>query len=166
MSKLRAAACWAIALLTLSCSPSATTATADVVLLRAAVADWQEGPTDGRVCLDARVLDAPDSGRVVYWATPILTALLADTLIAVDSSTLPSAHPPLRYCVPSLGRPRIACGIPHVHDHVVDIRMNAWAPASGSDTSLHVPSSVTLAWRFHGWRVIAHPDQHFRILHG
>lgn len=157
--------CPSIVALTVACHTSAPHETADVTVLRAALADWQEGPTDGHVCLDARVLRNATSGvPVTYWAVPILDSLLADTLIAIDQSTLPPGHQALRRCLRSHQAPRVALGIPQARQDSVYIAMNAWVPSNSSDSSAFFESPVTLARQEHGWRVIAHPAQHFQIL--
>ena len=154
-----------VAALTVACHASAPQETADVAVVRAAVADWQEGPTDGHVCLDARVLrNAPRGEPSAYWASAMLDSLLADSLIAVDQSTLPRSARPLRSCRPSRTRPRVAIGVPQARHDSIHIAMNAWVPSHASDTSALFDSPVTLTRQAHGWRVAAHPAQHFEIL--
>ena len=151
--------------LTLACHASALHETADVTVLRAAIADWQEGPTDGRVCLDARVLrNAAPREPVTYWAVKILDSLLVDTLIAVDESTLPTNHHALRRCLPSRQTPRVAFGVPQARQDSIYVAMNAWAPTNSADSSAFFESPVMLRWQGNGWRIIAHPAQRFQIL--
>ena len=156
--------CLSVAALTVSCHAAAPHDTADLAVVRAAIADWQEGPTDGHVCLDARVLrNAAGRQPATYWASAMLDSLLADSLIAVDQSTLPPNAPSLRSCLPSREGLRVAFGVPQVRLDSVHIAMSAWVPSHGSDTSALFDSPVTLTRQLLGWQVVAHPTQHFEI---
>jgi hypothetical protein len=101
-----------------SCAPdpasTPSSAVADVAILRAALFGWQEGPTDGRICLDPRVLrmSSDTVGPALRWAPAVLSDILRDTLIAIDSTVRPLYLPGARACTPTIHRPRIAIGIP------------------------------------------------------
>lgn len=158
---------WIVAsVLLVGCRSAPQRARADGAVLRAAIADWQEGPTDGRVCLDARVLRPSTAGRAtaVYWASGMLDSLLSDPLIAVDRSTLPIGDVARRYCVPSHKRARIALGRPERRGDSARVDMSAWIPASESDTAVVVESPVVLVRQAATWHITSHPAQHFQIL--
>lgn len=61
---------------------------ADPAMIHAALYFWQEGPTDGRVCLEPYLLsnDTLRTAEEAEWADTVLTAVLGDTLIALDST--------------------------------------------------------------------------------
>jgi hypothetical protein len=55
---------------------------ADIAVVRAALAGWQEGPTDGRLCVDPHVL--PDSGGAD--ASPARWAVVTETFSPADGA--------------------------------------------------------------------------------
>jgi hypothetical protein len=103
-------------------------------MLRAALVGWQEGPTDGRVCLDPRVLPT-DTATVTarpVWADAVLAALLTDTLVALDSTAVPTRDTGRRACAPTRGHPRISIGLPSERGDSVDIETEGRDPAAGA----------------------------------
>jgi len=93
MMSVRSRLHWCLATLFVlaACSSPAPThryASVDPTIVHAALYFWQEGPTDGRVCLDPEVLsnDTLDTAERAELADTVLTAVLGDTLIALDST--------------------------------------------------------------------------------
>src|SRR6185312_8769260 len=94
-----------------SCRSNPPDATADPAILRGALQDWQEGLTDGRVCLDSRVLpsDSTHSGAPPQrWADSVVAPLMSDTRIALDSTTGTPIRPNSRLCAPTREHPRVS----------------------------------------------------------
>lgn len=136
-------------------SPSVTERDADPAVLRGALADWQEGPTDGRICLDLRVLpavDATDTTRE-HWSNRVVEALLSDTFIAVDTTAVPRSTPQQRACAPTPLTPRIVVGRPHMLGDSAEVETAVWEPVAGSDSGTYSRYPVMLARQGERWHI-------------
>ena len=121
-------------------------ATTDPAILRGALSDWQEGPTDGRVCLDPRVLPADSTSQPSRrWADTVLAALLSDTLVAVDSTIASPSNVQTRLCAPTGEHARISLGFPLTRGDSIDIVTQASLPTTvtGSARDLRIGSVLT-----------------------
>lgn len=139
----------------------------DAAILRAEIRDdWQEGPTDGTVCVDPRVLRnaAPGDTVTMTWAPDVLSALQADTLISIDTTVGPIYTPDARTCAPRRGKPSIRMGVPSVRGDSSDLSVYASWPASPNDAGWRFPMTSVLARRGGQWALARHPGQEFPVL--
>lgn len=135
---------------------------ADPAVLRGALRDWQEGPTDGRVCLDPRVLAAAgDTVPPRRWAESVLAALLTDTLVALDTSAAPRGNPTQRACASSPQRPRIALGMPVVRGDSAVMVTAAFPGDRGAAPASELRLPVILGRRGSSWYIRRRPGQKF-----
>ena len=142
----------------LGCGPSSPVATqldADPAVLRGALSDWQEGPTDGRICLALRVLPASDATGAFQerWSNAVIEALLMDTLISVDTTAAPRTSARQRVCTPTDKQPRIVLGRPHIRGDSADAETAAWEPVAGSDSGAFRRYLVVLARQGERWEI-------------
>lgn len=153
----------AFAALAISCHRIAT-ARADVALLRVAIADWQEGPTDGSVCLDSHVLtlDASAHAPRQSWSPDVLKALLTDERIAVANS--PDAPTWARRCTSRRFHPRIAIGVPMVRGDTAEVATAAFGVATATDSAHTLRERMILVRTRGKWVITAHPDMHFKLI--
>ena len=158
----RAAARVVGALTLASCTGAAAGVGAQPAVLRGALLDWQEGPTDGRVCLDPHVLPpAGDSPAPrARWADSVLAALLADSLVALDTTAAARRFPGQRACAPAPGHPRVALGRPRVRGDSADIETAAWTPAAAGASARETRIPAVLARRGARWYFARRPGQH------
>ena len=141
------------------------TAVADSAVLRSALWDWQEGPTDGCICLDPWVLAGPgDTGPPRRWAESVLAALLADTLVALDTSAAPRRAPTQQACASSPDRPRISLGMPLLQGDSAVIVTAAFPTSRASDPARELRLPVVLGRRGTSWYVRRRPGQTFKSL--
>jgi hypothetical protein len=161
---------WALALFVAAVPFGSQAPVPEAAILRAAISDWQEGPTDGRICLDARILPPsadrpPASGPV--WGSAILDALLADTLVALALGTLPASGA-YRVCSPSRTLPRLSMSRPvrTRGDYIVTSAAENPAESSDKGDRLARPFRVrTLIGRRAGrWIVLDHFDMPFKVV--
>jgi len=138
---------------------------ADPAVLRAALGDWQEGPTDGRICLDPRALatDTAETGRA-RWTDAVLAALSTDTLIALDSSPGPLPRQFRRTCAPGRDMPAVAVGMPTIRGDSADITTAAFLPQTSTERARSMPSRIILVRQRGEWRIADYPDRRFQIL--
>jgi hypothetical protein len=108
-------------------APPGAVASADASVLQVVLSDWQEGPTDGRICLDPLVLlpEVTQSSRRPRWSDSVLRVLLHDTLVAIDTSAAAVRLAGARDCASTRAHPRIALGVPHVRNDSVDVESEA-----------------------------------------
>ena len=136
----------------------------DAAILRAAIRDdWQEGLTDGTVCVDPRVLREPSSvdTLTMQWAPGVLFALQADTLISIDTTMGPIYTHGARACAPRRGRPSIRLGVPFIRGDSADLSVYAFWPASQNDAGWSFPMSSVLVRRGGQWALARHPGHEF-----
>lgn len=158
------ALCIALAATVLACGvPAAHRAPAvsDPTLLRAVLAGWQEGPTDGKICLDPRVLERSSQARGTarWWSDEVLEVLLADDQVALDSARAATRGRP-RTCTPTRMHPRISLGVPVLRSDSAIVATAVFAPATVADTALTLWITTTLVRDTTGrWRVV--DDQGF-----
>jgi hypothetical protein len=142
----------------------APAAAADPAVLLAAMWYWQEGPTDGRVCLEPRALAAPDAaGPAPRWADSVLAALLADTLVALDT-TSGAAGAGCRACAPEPSHPRVTFGVPRVRGDTADLEMAAYAPAAGARPPRADRFPTVLSRRAGQWYFVGRADHRVQEL--
>lgn len=143
-------------------------ATGDTALLRVALDDWQEGPTDGRVCLDARAVPAGASAPGDRWADSVLTVLLADPGIALDTTNGPvegpRGAPDVRHCGLPGARWVVALGEPQRRGDTADVATTARLAAHGIDTAHAGSNRLRLARVGGRWAIVDHLDMHFTTL--
>ena len=97
-------------------------------------------------------------------ADSVLTALLADSRIALDSTGAGGRYAQHRQCAPTRVHSRIALGVPRVHGDTADIQTAASVPASATESAF-VHRGRTVLAHVHGhWAVVAHPDMRFKTL--
>ena len=128
--------------------------------------DWQEGPTDGRVCLDPRILSAtgaPDTVPVL-WEPAVLATLLSDTLVSIDTSIAGLRTGAPRACAPRRGMASIKFGQPLLRGDTAMLSSTAWWPASANDAEWRLVRYVTLARDSSVWRIVGYPDMKFQPL--
>ena len=153
------ALCIALAVTVIACGvPAAHPATiaSDPTLLHAVLAGWQEGPTDGGVCLDPRVLEQPSQVRGIptWWSDGVLAVLLADDRVALDSARA-STRASTRTCTPTRAHPRISLGVPVLRSDSAIVATAAFAPATVADTAFTLWVTTTLVRERTGrWRVV------------
>jgi len=142
----------------------------EAAIVRAAIADWQEGPTDGRICLDARVLppdaDSPSRSSPV-WRAAVLDTVLADSSVAIARGTLATASP-YRECSPSRTLPRLSVSLPvrsrggYIVATAIEYPPGSFASSERLARPFRV--RVLIARRSRRWMVVGHPDMHFKVL--
>ena len=128
----------------------------DPALLHAILAGWQEGPTDGRVCLDPRVLEHPSQagGIPTRWSDEALAVLLADDRVALDTARA-STRAGRRTCTPTRAHPRISLAVPVLRSDSAIVTTAAFAPATVADTAFTLWVTTTLVRERTGrWRVV------------
>ena len=138
----------------------------DAAILQAEVRDdWQEGPTDGTVCLDPRVLTDENTGALgaSRWAPAVLSALQMDTLVAIDTTVGAMYLDGARACAPRGGKPSIRMGVPSVRGDSAELAVYAYWPATTDDAGWRFPLSVVLARRSGRWVVVRHPGEEFPV---
>jgi hypothetical protein len=164
---------WCLASLFTLCAcslqgPAHRYAFADPAAIRAALYFWQEGPTDGRVCLDPYALSS-DTIQVAdgaEWSDTVLTAVLRDTLVALDSTRETSRQITARKCAPSADHPRISVGVPVRHGDGVELELGAWAPPTSAAPAHQNRNTVVLARVESQWRLVGVLGRHFQVLPG
>ena len=146
--------------------PSHRYASVDPTMIRAALYFWQEGPTDGRVCLDPDVLsnDTPGPAEREEWADTVLTAVLGDTFIALDSTIEVSQHMSAPRCAPTADHPRISVGLPVSRGDSVEMQLGAWAPSTSTEAAHQNRNTVVLARVHSEWRTVGVLGRHFQVL--
>lgn len=166
----RAVIAWGLALHLAVIPSRAQAPVRETEILRAAIGDWQEGPTDGRICLDARVLSAdaehPRASAPV-WPSAILDAVLADSMIAIARGTL-RASERYRACSPSRTRPQLALSRP-IRAHggfvvVSAIQYGAESRSEGEEPARPIRIRALIGLRAGRWTVLGRPDMHFKVL--
>jgi len=163
--------CLATLFVLAACSSPAPThpyASVDPTIIHAALYFWQEGPTDGRVCLDPKVLsnDTLDTAERAEWAATVLTAVLGDTLIALDRTRDMSQRIIARRCAPDADHPRISVGVPVSRGDSLEMRLAAWAPATSTQPAHQYRNTVVLARVDSEWRLVGVLTRHFQLLPG
>jgi hypothetical protein len=161
---------WGLALCFVASPINAQAPVPEAAILRAAIADWQEGPTDGRICLDARMLppnaDRPSASSPV-WRAALLEAVLADPSVAIARGTLATASP-YRVCSPSRTLPRLSVSRPvrarggFMVTAAVEYPSRSFA--SGERLARPFRVRVLIARRSGRWMVVGHPDMPFKVL--
>ncbi len=128
---------------------------ADPAVLQGALGDWQEGPTDGRICLDPRVLPALGATDTIRerWADAVLEALLMDSFVAVDTTVAPRSKRRQRACTPTRSKPRIVVGRPQLRGDSADIETAVWEPVAGTDSGTYWRLPVVLARHGERWEI-------------
>lgn len=107
----------------------------DPIMLRAALSGWQEGPTDGRLCLDPLVLEPSSTRRAsAFWSDTVLAVLLGDSRVALDSSRAPS-RTGVRACAPTRTHPRLSLAPPVFQRETAIVESAASTPATGADSA-------------------------------
>jgi len=146
--------------------PSHRYASVDPTMIRAALYFWQEGPTDGRVCLDPDVLSNDTLGPAEReeWADTVLTAVLGDTLIALDSTIEVSQHMSAPRCAPTADHPRISVGLPVSRGDSVEMQLGAWAPSTSTEPTHQNRNTVVLARVHSEWRTVGVLGRHFQVI--
>ena len=136
-------------------SPLVAQRDADPAVLRGALSDWQEGPTDGRICLDLRLLPASDATDSIdeRWSNAVIEALLMDTFVAVDTTAVPRTTPRQQACTPTRHKPRIVVGRPQMRGDSADIETAVWEPVAGSDSGTYWRFPVVLARQGERWEI-------------
>ena len=126
---------------------------ADPRLLRTILHTWQEGPTDGRICLDPRVLALGDSAAAQpprEWADSVLRALQADTMIAIDTSVTRRADAS-RACVPTRDHPRISLSMPRFRGDSATVESQALLDSAPGIGASRVLDSAVLRRSGRNW---------------
>jgi hypothetical protein len=100
----------------------------------------------------------------MFWAEPVLCALLANSLVALDSTGAGGRYAHHRVCAPTRFHPTIRLGIPRVRGDTADIQMAASVPASATDSAFVHRGRTVLARVHRRWMVVAHPDMRFKKL--
>ena len=146
--------------------PSHRYASVDPTMIRAALYFWQEGPTDGQVWLDPDVLsnDTLGTAEREEWADTVLTAVLGDTRIALDSTIDMSQHMSAPQCAPTADHPRISVGLPVSRGDSVEMQLGAWAPSTRTEPAHRYRNAVVLARVDSRWRMVGVLSRHFQIL--
>lgn len=141
-------------------------ASVDPTMIHAALYFWQEGPTDGRVCLDPDVLSNDTLGTAgrEEWADTVLTGVLGDTLIALDSTHEMSQHMSAPRCAPTADHPRISVGLPVSRGDSVEMQLGAWAPSTSTEPSHRYRNTVVLARVGSRWRMVGVLNRNFQEL--
>jgi hypothetical protein len=137
------------------------TATADVALLSDVLDGWQEGPTDGRLCLDPRVLQSKPAinGGGVYWSDSTLIELLRDTLVSIDTSGGFERLARQRKCAPTFGG--IMIGLPRVKGDSAEIETGALIRAIGTYSRQEMRVHESLVRRGGHWLVVEQQRQFY-----
>lgn len=145
--------------------PSHRYASVDPTRIHAALYFWQEGPTDGRVCLDPDVLsnDTLGTAEREEWADTVFTAVLGDTLIALDSTIEVSQHMSAPRCAPTADHPRISVGLPVSRGDSVEMQLDAWAPSTSTEPAHQNSNTVVLARVDSAWRTVGVLGRHFQV---
>lgn len=164
---------WTIATLFVlgACSspaPAHRYAVADPAMIHAALYFWQEGPTDGRVCLDPYAFsnDIRRAAEPAEWEDTVLTAVLRDTLVALDSTRKMSRQITARRCAPTADHPRISVGLPVSRHDSVEMQLGAWALPTLKEPAHQYRNTVVLARVDSQWRMVAVLARHFQVLPG
>lgn len=134
--------------------PSVRFVESDPEVLRGVLASWQEGPTDGNLCLDQRVL--AQSGRVlgaVRWAPQLLESLSTDPRISIDTSHFPLPTTALRGCGPRQYRTVTLLAQANPSSDTFVTLTGGW---HSSDTTPHILRGAQIGriggrWRHVGW---------------
>jgi len=161
--------CLAALVVLAACAPPAPShryASVDPTMIHAALYFWQEGPTDGRVCLDPDVFSADTLGTAEReeWAETVLTAVLGDTLIALDSTINMSQRISAPRCAPTAEHPRISVGLPVSRGDSLEIQLGAWVPATRSEPAHQYRNTVVLARIDSEWRTVGVLRHDFQLV--
>ena len=146
--------------------PSHRYASVDPTMIHAALYFWQEGPTDGRVCLDPDVLSADTLGTTERkeWAETVLSAVLGDTLIALDSTINMSQRISAPRCAPTAEHPRISVGLPVSRGDGLEMQLGAWVPATRSEPAHQYRNTIVLARIDSEWRMVGVLSRDFQVV--
>ncbi len=118
------------------------------------------------MCLDPDVLSNDTLGARAReeWADTVLTAVLGDTLIALDSTREIPQHVTAPRCAPTADHPRISVGLPVARGDSVEMQLGAWVPPTSAEPAHQYRNTVVLARVDFEWRMVGVLGRHFQIL--
>ena len=95
----------------------------------------------------------------------MLSVLLADPALALDTTRAPRPDGRGRACAPTSAGPRISVSVPRLRGDSADVVTTAWAPLPrGHPAARALRFPATLAQRGGRWEIVARPGRGFRVL--